>query len=143
MFTSNSLIQKKSLEPTTHCLCGSQKSYSDCCMPFHLNKATPITAEQLMRSRFCAFELHLTDYLMNTWDKATRPGSIEFTPDLHWTKLVINGKKQGRKKDQQGWVTFIAYYQMGAEQGCLHEKSFFTRNENSNWQYVDGEIKNG
>ncbi|WP_158660980.1 YchJ family protein [Thiomicrorhabdus sp. Milos-T2] len=107
-----------------------------------MNETTPNTAEQLMRSRFCAFELHLTDYLINTWDKATRPGNIEFTPGLHWTKLVINGKKQGRKKDQQGWVTFIAYYQIGADQGCLHEKSFFKRNQDGNWQYVDGEIKN-
>ncbi|BCN93365.1 UPF0225 protein [Thiomicrorhabdus immobilis] len=111
-------------------------------MPFHHGIAKPETAEQLMRSRFSAFELLLEEYLMDSWDKVTRPGHIDFTPGLHWTKLVINGRKQGRKKDQQGWVTFVAYYQLGSEQGHLHEKSFFTRNEQGEWQYVDGEIKN-
>ncbi|WP_237260433.1 YchJ family protein [Thiomicrorhabdus immobilis] len=135
---NQSHLPDKSME----CVCGSQKSYAECCMPFHHGIAKPETAEQLMRSRFSAFELLLEEYLMDSWDKVTRPGHIDFTPGLHWTKLVINGRKQGRKKDQQGWVTFVAYYQLGSEQGHLHEKSFFTRNEQGEWQYVDGEIKN-
>lgn len=123
------------------CLCGSGSKYSDCCLPFHNYETFPATAEKLMKSRFSAFELHLTDYLMKTWDRTTRPANIEFTPGLHWNTLVINGRKKGRKKDPEGWVTFVAYYQVGSEEGFLHEKSFFRRNENGHWRYVEGEIK--
>ena len=123
------------------CPCCSGSKYSDCCLPFHEYEKFPATAEKLMKSRFSAFELHLSDYLLKTWDESTRPGNIEFTSGLRWNRLVINGRKKGRKKDQEGWVTFVAYYQMGVEEGSLHEKSFFRRNENEQWQYVDGEIK--
>ena len=136
----NSNIEK-TITPGSDCPCGSESKYSDCCLPFHKYETFPVTAEQLMKSRFSAFELHLKDYLMKTWDEITRPGNIEFTPDLHWNRLVINGRKKGRKKDQEGWVTFIAYYQVGSEEGSLHEKSFFRRNKSGHWQYVDGEIK--
>lgn len=124
------------------CGCGSGESYAKCCHPFHSNEQTPITAEQLMRSRFVAFQLELSDYLLQTWSAETRPDSIEFTPGMKWTKLSINGRKKGRRKDPEGWVTFVAYYQLGSETASLHEKSYFNRNQLGNWQYVDGEIKN-
>ncbi|WP_321323347.1 YchJ family protein [Thiomicrorhabdus sp.] len=123
------------------CLCGSTKLYAECCEPFHKGGLYPQTAEELMRSRFVAFEMHLKDYLLNTWYESTRPGNLEFTPNLHWTKLTINGRKKGRKKDSEGWVTFTAYYQQEGSNGYLHEKSYFIRDTLGHWQYVDGEIK--
>ncbi|GAB6070294.1 YchJ family metal-binding protein [Thiomicrorhabdus hydrogeniphila] len=124
------------------CLCGSKQIYAECCKPYHQQTQIPDTAEKLMRSRFSAYELHLTDYLLFTWDKITRPGSIEYTPGLHWTKLSLNGRKKGRKKDAEGWVTFIAYYQLNnGEAGSMHEKSYFRKNEIGHWKYVDGEVK--
>lgn len=132
---------KESIKPNSDCPCGSETKYADCCFPFHNAEEFPTTAEKLMKARFSAFGLHLSEYLLKTWDETTRPGDIEFTADLHWKRLVINGRKKGRKKDQEGWVTFMAYYQTSSEEGVLHEKSFFRRNENGHWQYVEGEIK--
>jgi len=129
-------------DENTLCLCGSQQTYTDCCKPYHKQTKTPDTAEKLMRSRFSAYELHLTDYLLFTWDKITRPGKLEYTPGLHWTKLSINGRKKGRKKDAEGWVTFAAFYQTDSgEKGCMHEKSYFKKDETGLWKYVDGEVK--
>ena len=124
-----------------NCPCGSEKHYYACCQPYHLKQAFPETAEKLMRSRFSAFELHLEDYLLESWHQSTRPGNLEFTPGLHWIKLVINGRKKGRIKDQEGWVTFIAYFEHGNEQAYLHEKSYFKRDELNHWKYVDGDVK--
>jgi len=132
---------EKIMTTDADCPCCSGSNYSDCCLPFHNYEKFPATAEELMKSRFSAFELQLSDYLLKTWDESTRPGNIDFTPGLHWNRLVINGRKKGRKKDKEGWVTFTAYYQVGAEEGSLHEKSFFRRNAGGHWQYVDGEIK--
>ena len=118
------------------CLCGSKKHYDVCCGPFHLNKAFPQTAEQLMRSRYVAYALHLEAYLLSTWAKTTRPGRIEFENGLSWEDLKILKTHQGRKKDQQGRVTFKATFKVGLEQGVMIEKSQFIRNHSFHWVYL-------
>ncbi len=123
------------------CLCGSKQEYAHCCLPFHTYQTYPETAEQLMRSRYTAYALHLKEYLLETWDTSTRPGEIEFERGLVWKALTINGCKKGRVKDKQGWVRFTARYQAGLDCDTLHEKSYFIRDENGHWCYVDGEFK--
>ncbi|BBP45974.1 UPF0225 protein [Thiosulfatimonas sediminis] len=128
------------------CPCNSGKLYVDCCQPLHLNAQNALTAEQLMRSRYCAFVLHDADYLLRTWHPRTRPQTIEFEKNIVWTGLNINGRKQGRKKDQQGWVTFVAHYRVvdleePPQTGHLHETSFFSRDSAGHWYYEDGQIK--
>jgi len=124
------------------CPCCSGNTYGECCQAFHQSQNFPDTAEKLMRSRFSAFSLQLEDYLIKTWHETTRPGVIEFTQGMKWVSLVINGRKKGRKKDREGWVTFNAYYELNSTQNHLHEKSYFVKNEKGHWLYVDGEIKN-
>jgi SEC-C motif-containing protein len=125
-----------------NCLCGLEEPYRDCCQPFHRGEKIPLTAEKLMRSRFVAYEYRLTDYLLKTWHNETRPETIEYTDNMHWTQLSVNGRKKGRKKDSEGWVTFVAHYSIGKQAGFLHEKSYFKKNSEGYWQYVDGEFKN-
>ncbi len=94
-----------------------------------------------MRSRYTAYALHLQNYLLETWAISTRPGEIEFEHGLVWKALIIKGCKKGRLKDKQGWVRFIASYQVGLDIETLHEKSFFIRDEEGYWCYVDGVFK--
>jgi len=128
------------------CPCGSEKLYVNCCEPFHKGDKVPSTAEWLMRSRFVAYRYQLVNYLLVTWDQATKPEVIEIPDSIRWTGLVINGKKKGRKKDQEGWVTFLAFYDtvghVGVENHVMHEKSYFKKDSLGHWKYVDGEIKN-
>lgn len=123
------------------CPCCSGNPYQECCQPFHEGTDIAQKAEQLMRSRFSAFALGLTDYLKMTWADDTCPTDLEIDENIKWINLHINGRKKGRKKDQEGWVTFIASYEINGAQGTLHEKSYFIRDENNHWRYVDGEIK--
>lgn len=123
------------------CLCGSGQNYHRCCLPFHKLKTYPETAEQLMRSRYAAYALHLKNYLLETWDVSTRPGEIEFENGLVWKSLIINSCKKGRLKDKQGWVTFTASYQVGLDHSKLQEKSYFIRDGQGHWCYVAGEFK--
>ncbi|MBO1925138.1 YchJ family protein [Thiomicrorhabdus sp. 6S3-12] len=133
------------------CPCGSGKAYRECCGVFHSGLAMPETAEALMRSRYSAFVTRNEEYLLATWDESTRPEKVDFEQDLQWTQLNINGRKKGRKRDQEGWVTFVAHYRLQAQnsllnpqppqEGTLHETSYFTRDQSGHWRYVDGEIK--
>jgi SEC-C motif-containing protein len=120
------------------CPCGSNVKYVDCCFGFHDKRSYPQTAEQLMRSRYSAYVLHLKSYLLETWAISTRPGQLEFENGLSWQSLTINSLKKGRLKDQQGWVTFTACYQIGFDQLSFQEKSYFNRDSNGQWCYVDG-----
>ena len=123
------------------CLCGSGLAYQACCYPYHSQTAYPETAEQLMRSRYVAYAKQLEPYLVSTWQKGHRPESFDFDGNLYWQKLVINGKKKGRKRDQEGWVTFTAFYRVGLDEYQFQEKSYFRRDENHHWCYVEGDIK--
>jgi SEC-C motif-containing protein len=126
------------------CPCGSKKPYAECCQPFHQGEAFPATAEQLMRSRYSAYALHLKDYLLQTWDKTTRPGDFSFESGLKWCKLRIVKTKQGGAQDGKGMVAFRAEYELdtesGVEKGVMTEKSQFRRDDEGHWVYVSGEV---
>ena len=48
------------------CPCYSNKSYGDCCEPFHKKALHAPTAEALMRARYSAYALGEIDYLIIT-----------------------------------------------------------------------------
>lgn len=113
------------------------KSYKDCCEPLHLGRDSGIAAaepEQLMRSRFSAFVLGLTDYLSKSWHASTRPADLSLSPDDQWVKLDIV-----KNTDKQ--VHFQAYFKDAeSESGysVLDETSDFIF-EDGHWFYVAGE----
>lgn len=48
------------------CYCGSSLSYQECCQPLHLGTQTASSAEQLMRSRYCAYAIGCYQYVHAT-----------------------------------------------------------------------------
>lgn len=84
------------------CPCKSKKSYQDCCLPFHQNKALPKTAEALMRSRYSAFFFRLVDYLIETTHPDNRSQNLkrELEDTIHhtdWKFLTIVSISKGKK----------------------------------------------
>lgn len=127
---------------TTHdqilCPCKSGKKFSDCCEPYQRLEAAP-TAEALMRSRYSAFVLGLSEYLWETWHADTRPdldvlGGI----NLKWIDLNILDTEAGLEADTTGKVHFIASYVVGNKGKKLDENSNFVK-EDGLWLYVDGD----
>jgi SEC-C motif-containing protein len=134
------------LMPTDNCPCGTQKTYSDCCQPFHLNKQPAPTAEALMRSRYSAFALSEVDYLINTHHPSTRSTDdrqllLSTINSTRWLNLDIIDCKQGQLTDSTGTVEFIATFKEGEQLGQMHEVSRFVK-ENNQWFYVDGDVEN-
>ena len=119
--------------PKSTCPCGSDKYYDDCCFPLHKGQAAA-SAEALMRSRFSAFALQLSDYLRASWHPTTRPEKIELEADTLWKRLEIISANNDKK---QGQVHFKAYYQEKNEWHLLEETSKFLF-ENDHWFYHSG-----
>ncbi|MGW1346494.1 YchJ family protein [Kribbella sp. NPDC002412] len=119
---------------TSPCPCGLGASYADCCGPLH-DGGTATTAEQLMRSRYSAFVVGDTAYLLRTWSAATRPAELQLDEDIRWTGLEILGTTDGSPFHTAGTVEFRASYRLGGRTGHQQENSRFVR-EDGAWVYV-------
>lgn len=94
-----------------------------------------------MRSRYAAFVLLNSQYLLDTWHARTRPSSIEFNPQQKWLGLRILDARTGQ--DGMGQVEFVARYRIGgASASRLHERSRFVLDGQA-WFYLDGDILRG
>lgn len=54
------------VRPSSACPCHSKQAYRDCCRQYHLGTRYPETVEALLRSRYAAFALGLSAYLVDT-----------------------------------------------------------------------------
>ena len=117
------------------CPCGSGALYEDCCRSLHDGRALAPTAVRLMRSRYCAFVLRRSQYLLDTWHPSTRPSTLELDPEVRWTGLEILGTTGGSLLERRGTVEFRASYRLGRETGVQHENSRFLRVD-SRWLYI-------
>ncbi|WP_039749193.1 YchJ family protein [Solimonas variicoloris] len=118
------------------CPCGSGLPYARCCAPLHAG-VPAAHAEALMRSRYSAYVLGRVDYLLASWDAATRPSAAELTldPATRWLGLkIVRHEADG----DEALVEFVARSRSGgASAQRLHEISRFVRRE-GRWFYVDG-----
>ncbi|MFC9893991.1 YchJ family protein [Nocardia sp. NPDC127579] len=121
------------------CPCRRGETFADCCGPVLAGQRPAPTAEALMRSRYTAFVVGDTDYLLRSWHSAHRPRDLDLDPDQRWLFLEIVRTERGGPFDDTGLVEFIAHYRASGHRAQLHEVSRFTR-ENGAWVYVDGEV---
>ncbi len=118
------------------CPCLSGLPFGECCEPLHRGKAIAPTAEQLMRSRFSAFAVGDTAFLLATWHSSTRPTTLELDPDVRWYRLDILDRTAGGPLDTHGEVEFEAFWRSPDDRGSQRERSRFVR-EAGRWFYRD------
>lgn len=125
------------------CTCGAEASYAECCGALHKAheaqaRLAATGAEALMRSRYSAYVLELSDYLLATWHISTRPAQLAPNePGLKWLGLEV---KRHRQIDaDHAEVEFVARSKLGGRAHRLRECSRFVR-EDGVWYYVDGEL---
>lgn len=92
-----------------------------------------------MRSRYCAFVLHLTEYLLQSWHVSTRPARLDLNDSPNWKALQVLSASQ---ENDNGRVHFRALYQTGKEWGFLEEESDFVH-EVGCWFYLAGKTRGG
>lgn len=101
----------------------------------------PVTAEELMRSRFAAFRSGDVAWLQRTWHASTRPADLDLADNPRWRGLQIVDTVAGGPGDETGIVEFRATYLSDeGGVGVLHERSRFVR-EGGRWFYVDGDVR--
>ncbi len=118
------------------CPCSSDLDYQHCCGPFIDGQALPEHAEQLMRSRYSAYVLGKTDYLVQTWHPDYRPTELKLDQALQWIGLQI---MQTEETADTATVEFEARLLAHGKVDALHEMSRFVR-EAGRWLYTDGEM---
>jgi SEC-C motif-containing protein len=123
------------------CPCCLDKPYAECCKPYHDGLPAP-TALTLMRSRYSAYALGNTAYIIKTthpkspyfekdrkkWEK----GIAEFCKTTTFVKLEI-------LDSGENWVHFAAHLKQ-TEPLVLDERSTFEK-VNGKWLYLKGDVQ--
>ena len=118
-----------------NCPCQSGLEYADCCERFISHQAVAENAEQLMRSRYTAFVLDDTDYLLASWHPDYRPPTLTFEGSVRWLGLTILDAPPAR--GDQAEVEFEALFLHSGQVDAIHERSSFVR-ESGQWFYTRG-----
>ena len=91
-----------------------------------------------MRSRYSAYVLGLTSYLMDTWHRDTRPGEpLVLDAGVKWLGLEV--RSHTVLDADRARVHFVARSKQGGRAHRLVELSRFVR-EGGRWFYVDGSV---
>jgi len=126
------------------CPCKSGQKYKKCCKTFH-DGEFPKTALLLMKSRFSAYAIGLSDYIIETTYKthenfknpSWKTDTDYFSSNTKFLNLKILDVKNGF---EESFVTFKATLLSNANNDIsFTEKSRFLKEDNR-WFYESGEI---
>ena len=92
-------------------------------------------AESLMRSRYSAFVLGRSNYLLATWHASTRPPHVERDASAKWLGLEVRSYRVLDASHAE--VEFVARHRDAGAAQRLRERSRFVR-EDGRWWYLDG-----
>ena len=112
-------------------------TYANCCARFIEDGACAPDASLLMRSRYSAYVLERSDYLLATWESTSRSQSLEFEKNTKWLGLEIKSFKL--TTDDSADVEFVARYRVSGKGHRLHERSHFVLS-NKGWLYKSGDM---
>lgn len=124
------------------CPCGLKATYDSCCGLLITGQKKADDPEQLMRSRYTAYEKRNEQYLLSTWHPNTRPqtlGLLDDNDDRRWVRLEIISSRVNHKKNT-GFVHFKATSIYGQMAFILEEKSKFLC-LHGRWFYSEGECQ--
>lgn len=101
-------------------------------MPVLARERVPLTAEELMRSRYTAFVVGDIDWIMDSHHPDTvaevdRGEVAQWSADAEWLGLKIRDLVDGGPEDQDGVVEFRARYRMQGRQIDHSERAHFER----------------
>lgn len=118
------------------CYCGSQVPFAECCEPKLLGAVLPVTAEELMRSRYSAYVTRNVSYILETtsprYRKYYNPKSIlEWASNSTWISLEILSSSEKR-------VRFVATYLDETGQLIRHTEDSRFEKIGERWYFMDG-----
>ncbi|AYC33838.1 YchJ family protein [Pseudomonas cavernae] len=129
------------MEPT--CPCGSSSHLDECCGRYHVGTPAP-SAEHLMRSRYSAYVLGLSDYLLATTLPAQqssldRTAISAWSAQSTWLGLEVESSEVLGGQPEHAFVTFTARWHDAQGEHAHHERSAFVQH-NGRWYYIDSTV---
>ncbi|WP_072094353.1 YchJ family protein [Klebsiella sp. RIT-PI-d] len=123
------------------CPCGSAVEYSLCCQQFVCGEQPAPTPSHLMRSRYSAFVMKVSDYLIRTWHPSCQANTFRQEIEngfahTEWRGLTVLSEEEGATPDE-GFVSFVAKFSENGKPGVIIERSRFLK-EGGKWYYIDG-----
>ena len=130
-------------DSTQTCYCGRAKIFNDCCGAILSGRHRAVTAEDLMRARYCAYVIGDMDFLYRSLHPEQRPfydleATEQFAGQSQWLSLQVVGTERGGDKDARGSVGFIAEYRHLGQRRQHREHSLFKRYK-GDWYFYRGE----
>lgn len=126
------------------CPCQSNLTFEQCCQPFISQQQKPETAEQLMRSRYSAYQQAKIEYIYQTQAPDTRDENLlaeieSFAKSVKFVGLTVISHHL--KTEQSAEVEFIARYIETETDNLveMQECSQFIKLEGA-WYYTHGEL---
>ena len=115
-------------------------SFAACCARYlnDFDNSPAPDAISLMRSRYSAFVLNRTDYLLATWHASTRPADLSPDDATKWLGLEV--RRHIVIDAENAKVEFVARYRTVGRGARIHELSRFVR-EAGRWYYLDGDLR--
>ena len=125
------------------CFYGSNNTFEQCCKPIIAGTQPAPTAQALMRSRYSAYVIVASQYLIDSTHISQRANyrktEIEaWARESHWQNLEIIDCKKGLSDDSVGEVEFKAYYRDSKNTLQIHHEKSIFKQENGDWFYVNG-----
>ena len=127
------------------CFCGSGDTFEQCCKPI-IDRIQPApTAQALMRSRYSAYAIIASQYLIDSTHISQRANYSKtdikaWAKESHWQKLEIIECKNGLSADAVGEIEFKAYYKDSKNILRIHHEKSVFKKESGDWFYVSGTI---
>jgi len=123
------------------CPCGSNVDYKECCEKLITNEVKAKSPEQLMRSRYSAYALQQSNYIYDTYAKASKVNQslhdIEiWAKETQWLSLAIISSSEFNNIVKPT-VEFEAIYKHEGVFYKMKERSTFIK-EGNLWRYIDG-----
>lgn len=123
-----------------YCYCCSGKDFQDCCAPYLTLAQSVNNCEALMRSRFSAYCLADTSYLLATLHPSqhtpdTADEIAAFANNVHFCRLSV---KFASQSNDRGQVSFSAYFINGQKLDVIEEISDFVYEDR--WYYTSGQL---
>ncbi|KAF3363005.1 hypothetical protein PHSC3_000542 [Chlamydiales bacterium STE3] len=130
------------------CPCNSGNPYRFCCEPLHQEQMAE-NALKLMRSRYSAYALNLSDYIIAT----THPASSHYSENkFAWKRSISQFSKNStfkhleilnfKERERVAVVIFTAHLMQNGQDATFSERSYFEKWRNQ-WTYLSGHVVQG
>ena len=126
------------------CPCGSGNEFEACCEPFIAKEKECKTAEELLRSRYAAYDQKVINYILDTTHPKLKEEQNEkmirdWANSCEWMELKILDVHGGQEDDTEARIEFQATYRENSIKKLHHEMAIFTKVDGK-WYFEDGQM---